>query len=257
MYDFPEIYDQVRTPDGYTFESIYKHICDQLGRAPHSVMDPACGPATWLSLFADKGVSVAGNDISYEMIATAKEKCGDMAIELLEGDMSDLRFTKGPFEVSFELAGTCGILPDKAAFQKFLRSVLKHTSSGGLILLTVFFHETEKYTGYPWIVGEWGPFGVYPQGKAWLKYEVLSSEPKLNLERVRRTVYTENVAQCSNPLIDEYDMYSWTEDNFWKMISEISGLSYVSSFRYDEPEGIVFATRGELSGEVTVVLRKA
>ena len=98
LYDFPEIYDQVRTPDQYTFESIYKHICDQLGRAPRSVMDPACGPATWLSLFADKGVLVAGNDISEEMIANAQEKCAGKAIELIVGDMCDLQFKKAPLK---------------------------------------------------------------------------------------------------------------------------------------------------------------
>lgn len=256
MYDYPEIYDQVRTPDQPTFEAIYKLICDKMGRKPHSIMDPACGPATWLSLFAEKGVMVAGNDISQEMIANAQEKCAGSAIELIVGDMSDLRFKKGPFEVSFELAGTCGILPDKAAFQKFLRSVVKHTAHDGLILLTVFFHELEQYTEYPWLVGEWGPFGIVPHGKAWLKYEVISTKPSLNLERVRRTVATEGVAQCSEPLIDEYDMFSWQEASFWKMISEIPELSYVSSFRYDEPTGIVFATKGELSGEITVVLRR-
>lgn len=256
LYDFPEIYDQVRTPDQYTFESIYKHICDQLGRAPRSVMDPACGPATWLSLFAEKGVSVAGNDIDVEMIENAQEKCVDKAIELIVGDMSELQFKKGPFEVCFELAGTCGMLPDKKTFQKFLRSVVKNTSPGGLILLTVFINETNLCAQYPWLVGQWGPFGVYPHGQAWLKYEVLSTEPELNLEKVRRTVHTEGVAQCSSPLIDEYNMYSWPEEKFWKMISEIPELTFVSSFRYDEPDGIVFATKGELSGEVTVVLRR-
>ena len=40
------------------------------------------------------------------------------------------------------------------------------------------------------------------------------------------------------------------------MISEIPELSFVSSFRYDEPEGIVFTTKGELSGETTVVMRR-
>lgn len=256
LYDFPEIYDQVRTPDQYTFESIYKHICDQLGRAPRSVMDPACGPATWLSLFAEKGVSVAGNDIDVEMIENAQEKCVDKAIELIVGDMSELQFKKGPFEVCFELAGTCGMLPDKKTFQKFLRSVVKNTSPGGLILLTVFINERNLCAQYPWLVGQWGPFGVYPHGQAWLKYEVLSTEPELNLEKVRRTVHTEGVAQCSSPLIDEYNMYSWPEEKFWKMISEIPELTFVSSFRYDEPDGIVFATKGELSDEVTVVLRR-
>ena len=72
----------------------------------------------------------------------------------------------------------------------------------------------------------------------------------------RSTVNTEGVAQCSCPLIDEYNMYSWSEESFWQMISEIPELSFVSSFRYDEPEGIVFATKGELTGEVTVVLRR-
>ena len=78
LYDFPEIYDQVRTPDQYTFESIYKHICDQWVELPFSV-DPACGPPPGYR-FCRQRVLVAGNDISEEMIANAQEKCAGKAI---------------------------------------------------------------------------------------------------------------------------------------------------------------------------------
>ncbi|NLE00733.1 MAG: class I SAM-dependent methyltransferase [Fibrobacter sp.] len=219
-------------------------------------MDPACGPATWLALFSEKGVRVAGNDICSEMIDIAVEKCGDTALELIVGDMCDLQFKKGPFEVTFELAGTCGLLGCESKFTEFLKSILEHTCSGGMILLTVFFHELELYNNFPWVVGEWGPFDVAPQGKAWLRYEVLKSDAARSIDRVRRTVRTLDVSQCSDSLVDEYDMYSWKEDAFWKMIAKIPELEYVTSFRYDEPSGIVFTTKGELSGETTVIFTR-
>ena len=256
LYDYPKIYDQVRTPDQETFGCIFNLVCDYLGKTPGSVMDPACGPATWLSPFAQAGVMVAGNDICPEMIATAREKCGGRSLEFLTGDMCDLRFTKGPFEVTFELSGTCGLLSNEDNFRCFLDSILVHTAFDGLILLTVFFHESQNYTHFPWVVGEWGPFTVQPEGNAWLRYEVIASEPLLNIDRVRRTVRTDGVAECSHPLIDEYDMFSWKEDHFWSFLSNFPQLELMTAFRYDEPTGIVPCRKGTFCGETTVVFRK-
>lgn len=256
LYDYPLIYDRVRTPDQDTFDTIFNLICDYLGRKPGSVMDPACGPATWMAPFAQKGVMVAGNDIDPNMIKAAREKCGDRVLELIEGDMCDLRFAKGPFDVTFELAGTCGMLPGEEKFLSFLKSSIKHTADKGLMLLTVFFQEVSEYDQFPWLVGEWGPFAVPPQGNAWLRYEVLSTLPESSIDRVRRVVHTSGVEECQVPLIDEYDMFSWKEERFWDAMADFKELQFLTAFRYDEPVGIEPCGKGRLSGETTVVFRK-
>ncbi len=255
LYDYPEIYDSVRAPDSETFESIYNLICSQLGRRPQSVMDPACGPATWLAQFAREGIMVAGNDICESMIAAAQEKCNGQALEFKVGDMLDLRLSTGPYEVVFELAGTCGMLSNERDFRKLLGSIVEHTAQNGLILLTVFFDDG-RYDHYPWLVGEWGPFSIKSGGKAWLRYEVLSSDMKRNIDRVRRTVKTIDVDGCCPNLVDEYDMFSWKEEHFWNVVGEYRDLEFITAFQYDEPSGISSSPRGDFIGETTVVFRK-
>jgi hypothetical protein len=256
LYDFPELYDSLRTPDMVTFRQVYELIVDCLGRKPASVMDPACGPATWLSHFAKQNIYVAGNDICPEMIENAKEKCGHFAAEFIVGDMCDLRFTKSPFDVTLEIAGTCGLLADETNFIRFLESILHHTASGGLILLTVFFVEDSCCGDFPIMVDKWGPVEVAPRGQAWISYEVVASEPSRNIDFVRRTVRTRGVEACPVPLIDEYEMSSWDPDHFWSVLSQFSQLEYLTAFRHDDPVGICVCHDRQMIGETTVILKK-
>lgn len=257
LYDYPELYDCLRTPDQHTFKQVFDLITGILGRTPHSVMDPACGPATWLAHFARNQIHVAGNDICPDMIESAKKKCGIYAREFIVGDMCDLKFNKSPFDVTLEIAGTCGLLADDLKFRSFLNNVLNHTASGGLILLTIFFVEKNDLDSLPFLVDEWGPVNVNPNGQAWISYEVVGTEPSRSVDFVRRTVRTSGIDECPEPLIDEYEMFSWNVSQFWQMLSEFPQIEYVTSFRHDEPHGIVLCDGGQdLYGETTVVLKK-
>lgn len=255
LYDYPELYDHIRTPDTETFDAVYNLITEILGHAPRSIMDPSCGPATWLSHFAQRGTMVAGNDIDPAMIETAFKKCSSNILEFTVGDMCDLKFKTAPFEVSFELAGTCGILSSDGGFKKFLRSLTNNTNSGGLILLTLFFEESQSTEQYPWLVGEWGPFKIATGGQAWLRYEVLGNEPSRNIDLVRRTVRVEGIKTAHNALIDEYEMFTWNEMHFWQALEEFSDLHFCKAFRYEEPTGISIVNKGSFRGETSLVFR--
>lgn len=257
LYDYPELYDHLRTPDTETFDAVFDLITTTLGRVPQSIMDPACGPATWLTHFAQRGIMVAGNDIDPAMIESAQKKCGNRVQELNIGDMCDLKFKTAPFDVSFELSGTCGLLSHEDNFRRFLRSVRNHTRVGGLILITLFFDESQMAEQYPWLVGEWGPFHIGTGGQAWLRYEVLANEPSRNIDFVRRTVRVEGIETCPGALVDEYEMFSWTELHFWQVLEEFSDLHFCTAFRYDDPTGISTVERGNLKGETSLVFRIA
>jgi SAM-dependent methyltransferase len=255
LYDYPELYDHIRTPDTETFDAVFNLIKTTLGHTPRSIMDPACGPATWLTHFAQRGVPVAGNDIDPAMIETAQKKCKNHVLEFTVGDMCDLTFNSAPFEVSFELAGTCGILSSEDVFKRFLKSVKNNTRSNGLILLTLFFEEPQTTESYPWLVGEWGPFKIASGGQAWLRYEVLANEPSRNIDYVRRTVRVEGIETGHEALVDEYEMFTWREMHLWQVLEEFSDLHFCTAFRYDEPTGISIVEKGNFKGEISLVFR--
>ncbi len=256
LYDFPELYNSLRTPDKHTFGQVYELIIQHLGRKPGTVMDPACGPGTWLEHFAKHNIQVAGNDICPEMIKSAGEKCKNLAIELLIGDMCDLKFKKSPFDVILEIAGTCGCLSDEYEFRRFLKNVINHTSVGGLILLTIFFVEELDCNDLPVLVDKWGPVDVDPNGRAWISYEVVGSEPSRSVDYVRRTVHTHGIEGCTEPLVDEYEMFSWDQHDFWNMVSDFPQLEYLTAFKQDDPTGISISDKNDLNGETTVIFKR-
>jgi len=255
LYNFPEVYDSLRTPAPHVFEEVYQTMVKLLGHVPESVMDPASGPATWLSFFADKGIMVAGNDIVPEMIESAKKKCNGQSLEFIVGDMCDLKFQRGPFEVCFELSGHCGLfLPGHETFYKFMRELSRNTKPNGMIMVTLFFVEPCP-DHYPFMVDQWGPVNVNGQGSAWISYEILRSNPTLNLDQVRRTVRTQGIPAFPNPLVEEYEMFSWTEDRFLAFLKNFPELVLIDSFSI-EKYGVHHTSWGQQRGETTVVLRK-
>lgn len=254
LYEFPEIYDSLRTPPESTFHRVFETICHHLGRTPECVMDPACGPATWLAHFARRGVAVAGNDISPAMVESAVRKCGPQARELIIGDMRDLQFTRGPFDVTFELSGTCGMLANEDNFRRFLRTVSRHTASGGLLLMTVFFVEREFYRTLPCLVDRWS-VDFATGGRAEITYEVLESDWGRGVEKVRRTVRTEGLPADPGLLVDDYPMLCWPESYFFQVMADYPEFSFLEAYKFFEP-GMPRFSRGEMHGETTVILRK-
>jgi hypothetical protein len=253
LYDFPELYHRLRTPEVKEFNRIFELITNYLGRVPKSVMDPACGPATWLVNFAHKNIPVAGNDICTAMVESAQKKCGKMSLEIIEGDMCDLQFEKGPFDVTLEVSGTCGLLADIRNFRNFIGTIIDHTAPGGLILLTTFFAEKEVEE-LPYLVDKWGPIEVVPGGKAWISYEILGTEPSRNVDYVRRTVTTSGIKECRGPIIDEYEMFTWKEDHFFEVISEFPAMEFLCAVNLYEPGMPLSDTN--LHGEATVIFRR-
>lgn len=252
LFDYPELYDHLRTPETRVFDQVYSLMEKLLGRPPKSVMDPACGPATWLAYFAKRNIPVAGNDISAAMVESARRKCGVWAHEFIEGDMCALEFKKGPYEVTLELSGTCGLLASEQSFHRFLSTVKTHTMPGGLIMLTIFF--LEPVVQFPHHVETW-EVPLWQGGRARISYEVVQTDSSRRVDLVRRTVHTHGPEECPRSLVDHYEMFSWTEEHFREVMAKCPDLRFEQAFAVKN-DTVVPVTPGQLEGEVSVVFRR-
>jgi ubiquinone/menaquinone biosynthesis C-methylase UbiE len=86
--------------DGEHARTIYPHVLDRLTTFPHqSILDVGCRTGEVLSRLAERdGLSLAGVDLSPEMIGVARQKLGDRA-DLRVGDAEELPWPNGSFDV--------------------------------------------------------------------------------------------------------------------------------------------------------------
>ena len=85
MYnEFAYSYDALMTVVDYEKRTDY--ICslfEIFDRMPSLMLDLACGTGEFSNRFADKGVSVIGVDISYDMLSVAREKSAEKGNDIL------------------------------------------------------------------------------------------------------------------------------------------------------------------------------
>ncbi len=85
MYsDFAYSYDALMSDVDY--EKRTEYICSlfaKFDQMPTLMLDLACGTGEFSNRFADKGVSVIGVDISYDMLSIAREKTAEQDKEIL------------------------------------------------------------------------------------------------------------------------------------------------------------------------------
>ena len=213
------------------------------------LMDPACGPANWLLPFALDDLFVAGNDLSTEMVERARKVLYGYQSEIVQGDMRDLKFSSGPFDVAIELAGTVSQL-DPGDFDQHLRSVARHVRPGGLFLMTLFF-EVERATPEPPIVAfQSGAIPLERGGHARVTYEVVAWNAQERREHMRRIVELEGAPGVPPLLEDAYTLRIWREDEAREHI-ERTGL-----FDILDTDAIKIDGMSDPEGERTVALRR-
>ncbi|MCZ7644163.1 MAG: class I SAM-dependent methyltransferase [Planctomycetota bacterium] len=253
LYDFPPLYDALRSPDPSTLDLIREILEAELPGGVRSIMDPACGPGNWLLPFLDRGVRLAGNDLSEAMVGYARQRLEPYGMEVVHGDMRALRFESGPFDVGMEVSGSACMLPEPGDFAKFLNSLETHVRPGGLVLLTIFFRDGFEDAPRPRLLSEWGPIPVANGGSAWIRYESAAWDEERARERIRRTVRAEGVPGCPAELIDEFDLRIWTPESFRAALAETRHLELV---RWHSLEDGPVALSDGLRGEQLAVLRR-
>lgn len=262
LYHFPELYDALRTPEESTVAFVdailRRHVLGELS----SVMDPACGPGNWLMPFAARGLRVAGNDLSEEMVLRARANLACHRAEITHGDMRDLRFVTGPFDLSLEIGGTCAHLTNDEDLVALMRAMARHTRSDGLVLLAIFFAEFASTaacgdvpaTSVCW---ERGPVQLASAGMVSVRYEVVGRNQPAGTERIRRLVRTEGHPSCPPELEDLYEVRILDEAGFMRAAAQVPELELVHAYPIDAGDSTWLGeSTPRFSGETIVVLRR-
>jgi SAM-dependent methyltransferase len=233
FYQQPELYFVLRSPSPRHYEAIRRISAVHLRGPLASVMDPACGPATWLLPFARDGLRVAGNDLYPEMVQWAKRTLAGHPCEITQGDMCDLHFRSGPFDVALEVGGALGHLPDAEALGKHLRSVLAHLRPGGLYLLLLFVACEEQLT-QPLLCQQSPWLPVPGGGTAAITYEIVRRDPARRTERMRRTVRCNGVPGCPPQFADDYEVRCYSPAELREILARLPEAELAAAYEIDE-----------------------
>jgi len=96
------------------------------------LLDVACGAGLAVELAGLRGARCAGIDAAARLVAVARDRCPDADIR--EGDMHDLPWDDGAFDVVTSFRGVWGTTPDA------VREIHRVLAPGGRIGLTVWGH---------------------------------------------------------------------------------------------------------------------
>lgn len=119
--------------------SFMESILQELGKAPDSVLDLACGTGSMSALLAEKGYKVTGADISPEMLSVAYNK----ALELEDNrpmficqPMQALRLPK-PVDLVVCALDSINYLTNPTDCRETFRRVYQHLNSGGVFFFDI------------------------------------------------------------------------------------------------------------------------
>ncbi len=274
LYKHPELYHALRSPDPDTLLLVRSLIDRYLGSALTSMLDPACGPGTWLAPFADGRTLLAGNDLFEEMIRDARENLADHPHELTVGDMRQLRFVRGPFDVAMEVSGTSSHLTSPGELRELLEAMLSNVRSEGLVLLTVLFEHTWEPIIEPKTAWRSPPVQLPSGATARIEYRIIGREPPPgpSVERIERIVEVHrlNGRDGGDPVHvehvrDHYGLRVWSAAEVRGVIASLLNAEFLGVASIDAADG-ASSGRGTLPpltgvtealhGEQILVLKK-
>lgn len=181
-----------------------------LRRRPEAVMDPACGPGVMLEPYARRGCRVAGSDLHPGMVAEARRRLKGRDAEVRPGDMRELAFRSGPFDLVVNLSSSVGHLRTDRDVVAHLHSVARHTRTGGIYLLGVTVFEPSDPDDELWVLYESEPTPLPSGGTAAVRYESLYRAPRRRRERIRVVVLASGVSGLPPAFTEEYTLRTFS-----------------------------------------------
>lgn len=135
LYDEPEVYDLVSPwPIDHEVAGIARVVRDKLGRAPRSLLDPACGSGRVLEAFARFGMACAGLDLSRAMVEFCRGRLRRFPnVAVSEGDMRDFDLGE-TFDVAFQPVNTFRLLVEDRDVAAHLRAMRAHLPNGVYVI---------------------------------------------------------------------------------------------------------------------------
>ena len=221
LYHHPEIYATLLYPEPDLLDSLFGWIGVYLEGPCESVMDPCCGPATWLMPFAFRDYRVAGNDLLEGMVEESRKRLAGLDAELTVGDMRALDFESGPFDVAMNMHGSIGHLPDQEAARAHLASVRDQLRPGGLYFLGLCVFDGEELDDEVDLLYESEPTVVPSGGMASVRYESVRRDPNTSRETIRVHLLTKDVVGCPEELKEEYDLRTFHAAELQALVEEV------------------------------------
>lgn len=254
LYRHPEVYATLLSPEPDVFEHVLDWIDVYLDGPFGSVMDPCCGPGTWLLPFSVRELHVAGNDLLPQMVAECRRRLG-AAAELTQRDMRALAFETGPFDVVFNLHSSIGHLADLAAAAEHLASVRDHLRPGGLYFLGACVYDGDRVDEDVHVLYESEPMYVPSGGMAAVRYESVRRDPVRCEETIRLHLLSRGVAACPESLEEEYVLKTFQRDALRDLLDDVGGFDLLAVHAMEE-DGHPDRGLQPDCGDVTLVLRK-
>jgi SAM-dependent methyltransferase len=193
-------------------------LVERLGD-PASVLEPGCGSGRMLAAFADRGVEVAGIDLSPQMIELARERLGERGTVVL-GDIADFDLGR-----TFD-GGVCPIntllhlTPEQLA--RHLDCTARHTPR---YLVQVGLVDRESYD--PFAGSHWEA----ERGETKLKVDWQDAELDFErgISRQRSRIEVLAGPRAGDVLDEIHDMTAWTPET-WRAAIDASPFEEVATY---------------------------
>lgn len=240
LYNNPELYSILRQPDPLFINQIRSIIKNHLQGSFKSIMDPACGPGDWLLDFAKNEKYVAGNDLSPEMCSFAKARLKDFGAEIIQGDMTALKFRTAAFDVALEVSGVLSELPPDLLLRHF-RSVSHHLRPHGIYIFVLLCASSETNLKTPSVTFSSDWFQLLKKQVS-INYQAISYNKTKNIIKMRRSIHS-RTSETSEVFEDHYNLYLYSVEEIKQMIKDFASGLYleqaINPEAENQPESII------------------
>lgn len=252
LYDHPNLYAALLRPEPDLLQAVESWREDWLSGPFESLMDPCCGPGTWLAPFSGRKLALAGNDLSPKMIEEARRSIPDPGVEWTVGDMRSLGFRSAPFDMVLNMHASIGHLPDLDAVGEHLGSVRRCLRRDGLYFLGVVVNDGSAVDRTPRVLFESSPTELAGGGMAAVRYESIERNGRAQSETIQLHLLTCGVEGCPSVLTERYALRSFRSKPLKRAI-EGSGFEILAAHDM-EVAGYPDVGLAPNCGDVTLVL---
>jgi ubiquinone/menaquinone biosynthesis C-methylase UbiE len=153
---FADLYDLFHRDKPYAEEAAFvdRILRERVEGPTDTLLDVACGTGRHANAFADLGWTVAGVDVSADMIRNAAARAGDR-VRFLVQDMRSLELPGDTFDAAVCLFDSIGYAITNAALLATLQGIARHLRIGGMLVIE-FWHAAAMLTSFePYRLREW------------------------------------------------------------------------------------------------------
>ncbi len=127
-------YDSIYSDKDYVKEvSFIEGIFENFGK-PKKILELGCGTGNYTKIFAVRGYSITGVDLSESMLRVAQQKC---ACRFIKGNMRDIELND-EFDACLAMFAVMGYVTTNSDVVKTLRNIHRHLKQDGLFVFDVW-----------------------------------------------------------------------------------------------------------------------